>query len=102
MAFRKKGRTPDAANLAAEFVKIGSTPKIKGGRGGEPYFWRPQSEGVGPNNVWDARTRQVGEEFYSLGDRSLDLMHQALEHVVTALGPMVGVGLNVGGQPCPG
>ena len=94
MAFWKKGRKADAASLAAELVKIGSTPKIKGGEGSESYFWRPQGEGVGPNKAWDARTRQIGEDLYSLGDGSLDLMRQAHEHVVSALGRMAGHALS--------
>ena len=54
MAFWKKGRKADAAGLAAELVKIGSTPKIKDGEGSEPYFWRSQGEGGGPNKAWAA------------------------------------------------
>ncbi len=94
MFFWKKDREADPTSLAAELVKIGSKPKIKGGEGSELYFWRPKGEGVGPNEAWDARTRQIGEELYHLGNGSLDLMFQAHEHVVSVLGPMAGRALS--------
>jgi hypothetical protein len=94
MAFRKKSNKADVGSLAAELIKIGSTPKIKGGQGSEPFFWRPDGEGVGPNKAWDPRTREIGEQLYRLGEGSLDLMRQAHEKVVGALGPMAGHALS--------
>ena len=94
MAFWKKSKNVDLDNLSAELIKIGSIPKIKGGQGSEPFFWRPESEGIGPNKAWDPRTRDIGEHLHRLGNGSLDLMHQAHEKVVVALGPMAGHALS--------
>ena len=96
MEFLKRlfGGQPTPASLAAELVKIGQKPKIKDGEADELYFWRPRGKGVGPNKAWDARTRQIGQELYNLGGGSLDLMRQAHEHVVLALGRMAGHALS--------
>jgi hypothetical protein len=92
-----------ARELLDELIEIGSTPKIKNGEGSQPYFWRPQGEGIGPNKSWDERTRKIGEELHQLGNGSLDLMYQAHENVVNELGPLAGLALsahwhNVGEQ----
>lgn len=86
MFFWKKDRKADPTSLADEIVKIGSKPKIKGGEGSELYFWRPKGEGVGQNEAWGARTRQIGGEALPSRQRILDLMFQAHEHVASVLG----------------
>ena len=81
-------------SLTAELISIGSIPKIKGRQGSQPFFWRPEGEGVGPARSWDARTREIGEQLYSLEDGSLDAMRRAHEKVVATLGPMAGHALS--------
>ena len=80
--------------LVSELIRIGSVPKLKGGLGSEPFFWRPEVEGVGPIEEWDPRTREIGEELYRKGDGSIGLMRQAHERVVAALGAMAGHALS--------
>jgi len=80
--------------LFAELVDIGRVPNNPDGVADELFFWRPAGEGVGPQELWDARTRAIGEELFAEGSNSLDLMLQAHEFVVDNLGGLAGTALS--------
>ena len=69
-------------------------PNNPDGVADELFFWRPLGEGVGPDKLWDQRTREIGEILYKEASCSIQLMLQAHGYVVTKLGDLAGQALS--------
>ena len=80
--------------LFSELVEIGSVPNNSDGVADGLFFWRPLGEGVGPDRLWDQRTREIGEALYKEASCSIQLMLQAHGYVVTNLGDVAGQALS--------
>jgi hypothetical protein len=77
--------------LVAELIEIGiRTKRYVSEYEGYIYYFRPKGEGIGPDKDWDARTREIGEELYRLGEGKIQLMQNGHSSVIKILGPLAG------------
>lgn len=81
---------PEASfeSLVAELIAIGKNTKAF--NEGDTYYFRPRGEGIGWGENWDARTREIGQELYTMGANKIQLMQKAHDSVVQALGSIAG------------
>lgn len=78
-------------SLVAELIEIGiRTKRYAVEYEDYIYYFRPKGEGIGPDKDWDARTREIGEELYRMGEAKIQLMQKAYSSVIKVLGPLAG------------
>jgi len=58
------------------------------------FFWHKEGDGVGPNQSWDERIRDIGLTLFSNGGQSISMMLAAHESVVAGLGTRAGQDLS--------